>query len=233
MSNENYFPINLPSKCLVYTDVDPSKILIRTFKGKDQELISQLTLANLNKKFLVVINNVIQGIEASKLTSGDGKYVLMWETINSYGNNYPLKMICEFCLQDIEISIDLNTLEKKELPDNFKQPYKVKLSDSVVKLRLLTLGDEVDSFEFGKKGQPTYLYDYALSIVDESMNILDKVEMLRNMDVKDLNKIESFHEQFDHGPDMETNYVCPKCGGEGKVLVPFRLSEFFRFRSRS
>ena len=46
MSAEQYIPIKLPSKGLAYKDVDMSKIKIRTFKAKDEQLIAELNIDN-------------------------------------------------------------------------------------------------------------------------------------------------------------------------------------------
>ena len=43
------------------------------------------------------------------------------------------------------------------------------------------------------------------------------------MDTQDLMVIRAFHDKFNHGPKMETNYACPNCGGTGILPVSFRL----------
>lgn len=231
--DEQYVLLSLPSKCLTYEDTEPDGIKIRTFKGKEQQLVAELTPVNIKKKFLTIISNVIQGIEPQKLTSGDARYIMMWEAINSYTNMYPLKLVCETCLQEVELSIDLGDLDSKELPNDFKQPYEVELSDRKIFLRLLTLEDEVNTLEMIRKGQSSYLYNYALSIVDKDVNIVDRVKMLEEMSTADLGKIEDFHIKFDHGPDLNAKYVCPLCEGEGRVLIPFRLDRLLSFRKES
>lgn len=229
-SREQYIPISLPSKCLIYEDVDADSIRIRPFKGRDEALVAELNLENLKKKFVTIIENVIQGIEAKKLTSGDAKHILFWQAINSYNRDYPIKLVCEHCLQKIQVVCDLGKVNSVELPDNFIQPVEVKLSDRVVNLRLLTVADEIASFDWAKAGKSTYLYSYALSIVDESTDILKKMEMLENMSPADLNEIRKFHVKYEHGPDMEVPYTCPICSYEGKLVLPFRSDELLSFR---
>jgi len=229
-SKEQYIPIILPSKCLTYEDVDTGSIRIRPFKGRDEALVAELTLENLKKKFVTIIENVIQGIKPEKLTSGDAKYILLWEAINSYNQEYPIQIICENCLQKVQIVCDLGKINSVELPDDFNQPVEVKLSDRAVNLRLLTIADEVASFDWAKAGKSTYLYSYVLSIVDEATTILEKIEMLEDMSPADLNEIKKFHTKYEHGPDMKVPYACSLCGYEGKLVLPFRLDEFLSFR---
>jgi len=229
-SREQYIPIILPSKCLTYEGVDTDSVKIRPFKGRDEALVAELTLENLKKKFVTIIKNVIQGIKPEKLTSGDAKYILLWEAINSYTRDYPIQIICENCLQKAQVVCDLGKINSVELLDNFKQPVETKLSDKTVDLRLLTIADEIASFDWAKAGNSTYLYSYALSIVDEDTTILEKIGMLEDMSPKDLNEIKKFHIKYEHGPDMKVPYACPLCGYEGKLVLPFRLDELLSFR---
>jgi len=230
MNEEQFIPIPLPSKCLVYENIDINNIKIRPFKGRDEALIAELTLENLKKKFVAIIENVIQGIEPEKLTSGDAKYIMLWEAINSYNQNYPIRLICENCLQEIEVVGDLGKINSVELPDDFKQPVDVQLSDRTLQLKLFTLGDEIASFDWIKKGKSAYLYSYARSIVGDDTTIIDKIKMLEDMSTADLNKIKEFHIKYDHGPDMEVPYTCSFCDYEGKIVLPFRLDRLLSFR---
>ena len=219
----------LPSRHLVY-DVDPAAISIRVLKGKDEKLIAEMTYENSARKLLSVLKNVLAGIDPEKLTLGDEKYIMLWLTINSYTPVTPLEFVCEGCMQKIQRDINLSELEVKELPEGFKEPYPVKLSEgTVVNLRLLRTGDEIKILDYEKKDSSAWLYRYALSIVDDKVNIVDKVQMLENMNACDLALIRAFHEKYDHGPIMESKYECPKCGFEGVVTVPFRLELFFPF----
>ena len=230
---EQYVPLLLPSKGLTYEDTDMDKIRIRPFKGKDEALIAELALENWKKKFVTIISNVIQGIEPEKLTSGDAKYVMLWEAINSYNQDYPIKLVCENCLQEIQVVGDLGKINSIELPDDFKQPIEIELSGRTIQLRLLTLGNEIASFDWASKGKSAYLYSYALSIVDEKTTIVDKMKLLEDLSTWDLNEIKEFHIKYEHGPDMEVPYTCPLCDYEGKLVLPFRYDRLFSFNKQA
>lgn len=229
MSREQFIPITLPSKCLIYEDVDPNSIKIRPFKGRDEALVAELTLENLKKKFVTIIENVIQGIQPERLTSGDAKYIILWEAINSYTRDYPVEVVCEHCLQKIRVVCDLGKINSVELPDDFVQPVETKLSDRTVNLRLSTIADEIAIFDWTNSGQSAYLYSFALSIVDETTTIPEKLLMLEEMSPADLNEIRKFHKQYEHGPDMEVPYSCSLCNYEGKLVLPFQLDRLLEF----
>lgn len=231
---ENYIPINLPSKCLVYEGINPSDISIRTLKGKDELLIAEMNIENFDKKFLLVLKNVLKGIQPEKLTLGDRLYLAIWLTVNSYMKEYPINYECEKCWEKLECIVDLSKLEIISLPDSFKEPYAIKLpkSEETINLRLLRYEDILKIAEMEKQGTNVFLRRFALSIVDDSKSLFDKESYLENLDVKDIAVIRAFHEKFVHGPKMEIGYECPKCGGTGVMPVPFRIDILFPYGKR-
>jgi hypothetical protein len=195
-------------------------------KGRDEEILAELSLENVKKKLLTLYQNLIQGIDPKLLTAGDEAYIMYWQAINSYSKDFPISMKCPTCLRKIEIVVDLNTLEVKELPDDFSQPCERKLSTGPVKLRLQTIQDEINALDYGSKTKSNYLYNYALCIVDDTIDVIGRVKILEEMSTQDLQVIRDFHTTFSHGPVMESTYTCPKCEDEGEVVVPFRLDRF-------
>lgn len=230
-NNEKWLPLNLPSKCLAYENIDKSKLMIRPLKGKDEKLIAEISGDNFEKKFLIILRNVIQGIDVEKLTLGDRLYIAVWEAMNSYSQKFFLKHECEHCWQSSEYEVDLSQLDIIELPDNYHQPYEIKLPESgeVVKVRLLTVADGIKVDEMDKSGQNVWLYRYALGLVSPDENVFTKVDYLGDLAVSDLAIIRAFHDKFYHGPKMEQKYECPKCGGTGIMPVPFQIKFLFPY----
>jgi len=230
----DFKPIKLPSKCLVYEGVDPDGITIRTLKGKDEKLIAEVTYDNFEKKFLLLLKSIIKGVEPAQLTVGDRLFVLLWETINSYSKDFDVDHTCSECMEKITSTVDLSELDVIELPDNFKEPYEKKLSDdSSVQLRLFRVQDEINIAAYEKSNPSSWLYRFATSLVmfkdEKEVGIWDRVSFLENLGAKDLAAIRSFHNEYAHGPKMEAEYTCSKCGGEGKVPVPFRTEMLFPY----
>jgi len=224
-----FLPINLPSKCIPYEGINPDDITIRAYQGRDAIFLAEINPVNLVQKFLLVLKNVIRGINPEDLTLGDRFYIMIWECINSYMDVVKVSTTCTHCFKEVEVSIDLKELKVTKLPDDFKQPYKVKLpSGKDIKLKLLSIKDEVELEKFEKHSDEGLLFRYAKSIVDDQ-DVLKWIEELRNMPAKDIATIEAFHEKFYHGPDMLAHFICPKCEREDELTIPFRLDFFFPF----
>lgn len=220
-----YVQLSLPSQCLMYKGVDPAAVGIRSLKGKDERIIAEMTRDNLERKFVSVLKNVLTGVDPTKLTLGDRKHILVWLAINSYGPTFNVEFTCDHCLQTVpSYPVDMSTFEVATLPDELELPKKVTLpSGQVVYLRLLTVADEIVLADREKMQQDIWLARYALSLVDQELSIEQKITLLEDMNAADLATIRAFHEKYDHGPIMEADYRCPKCGGVGRMAVPFRI----------
>jgi len=224
-----YFSIQLPSKCKLYPDVQPSKVLIRPFTGKEEKAIADATPQNFDVKFQQILASVVQGIDVNKLTLGDRKYIMLWLVINSYSPKFPVSFECDTCNARLEMDVDLSQMLSEDLPDTYTEPMEIDLpSGNKIKLRLLRVEDELKANALEKSGQNVWLMRYAASIVpdDTKVSVLDRAVSMESMSTKDIAMIRAFHEKYEHGPKMESEYTCGKCGGDGLVAVPFRLQMF-------
>lgn len=227
----NYVPVELPSRCLTY-GVSPDSIKIRTFVGRDEQLLVEMSMGNPKKKLLELFRGIIQGVDPTILTEGDVEFILMWEGINSYSNLYPLKVVCPECLKESKIEVDLTKLEKVMLNPDFKQPYEETLIEGKIWLKLLTLADDIEILNFASNGDSSYLYRYALSIVDDKHDAVTRMQALEMFSPKDLGKIKAFQEKYKHGIKYDYKFNCPKCGEENNIIVPFQLDELIDACSR-
>ena len=225
---DNYVPLALPSKCKMYAGAKPENVKIRTLKGRDEQLIQELNIANAKKKVITLLEAILKGVPVTQLTTGDVKHILLWEVINSYSQTIKLSFTCENCSELVEQNIDMGTINSVELPDDFISPLSVTLSDNhVIKVRLPNLADEIAASEFAAHNNSVYLYSMALTIEDSELkNVMSKMLSLEELPVKDIAKIKEVYKKYEHGPDMLAKYTCSKCGAEGRVLVPFRLEDF-------
>ena len=226
---EKYFELDLPSKLVPYKIDGVSKVEIRMLKGRDEKLIGEFTITNFEKKFKMLLDGVIRGIDPAKLTIGDRFYIVMWLAMNCQSNLYPIELFCEDCFRKTDrYDIDLGSLEKVYLPDGFAEPYPIKLSDgSEVKVRLYRVFDQIQYMDYVQaKGSDDLLFKTAQSLVDD-MDMGKRIAMLEEMPTQDLALIRAFHDKFYHGVKLEAAYTCPKCGGAGRTPVPFRLDILF------
>jgi len=224
MLEELMQPIQLPSKFLPY---DRKEFYMRTFVGADEKYLVSITYDNMERKFADILSRVSKGIDPKDLTIGDRLYCLIWQAIHSYTKDYEVQGVCEHCFETFTTTVDLSSMEVKELPDGYSEPKEVQLpvSKEAVKLRLFRVRDEIEIADYEKVHGESWLYRYALSMVD-SRNVMERVRFLEKLPVKDLAIIRAFHEEYRHGPTMEVTYVCPKCGESGVMPVPFRLDLF-------
>lgn len=219
--------IDLPSKYFLYPGLKPGDISVREIIGKDEELMSEINPTNIEKKFYALLCNVVKGIDPKKLTLGDRMYILLWLSINTHGRMFPVELYCQHCFQQTFQEIDLNDFEIKYL-SGWQEPNIVQLSDGPVEMRLFTVEDEIKSLDYENTGNNSYLYKYALTIINTQKSVSDLVAWLREMPQKDLKLVKEFHTKNAHGPIMVAKYTCASCGGDGRATVPFRIEMLLR-----
>jgi len=225
-----YVPIKLPSRCIPYEGVDPDSIKIRSFVGADSEVMAQVNDSNLYRKFAMIMNRCLQGIEAERLTLGDCVYITLWQAINSYSGKVNLDFVCEHCFKELFKTIDLDKdLDSIDLSDQYKQLNIREIGGKELPLRLLTVKDQELVFERSLQKLPIVLYECALTIENEK-SVEENLEMLRTLPLKEIHKLEAFQDEFNHGPTLLAPYTCDECKQEGKVEVPFRFELFFSFK---
>jgi len=228
MSNlEPFLPISLPSNCRQYL-VNPGEILVRPYIGRDEVYLSEVSPANPDYKYINILKDAVKGIDPGELTLGDRQYIMIWEYIQSYGGFIRESAICSHCLSEVSFKVDLRELDVISIPDDMTFPHDVTLpvSGKVVKLRLLTVNDEIAACNFESSEKNGLIFRCARTMVDDT-NILERIEFLSNLQAMDLAKIRAFHEKFDHGPDMRVKFKCQECGEEDQTSIPFRLDIIF------
>lgn len=230
MQENEYVPLVLPSKGKPYKDFKPEALAIRSMIGRDEKILAEISQENLDKKFNVLVKAVTRGIDPLKLTLGDRKYILLWLIMNTHGKMHVADFFCEHCMQKVSTEIDFSTIENVELPDTFDPVHKVTLEKSgEIWLRLLTVEDEMKATEYEKHFGSAWVYRYALAVVAQETSLAEIVKRLEEMPSADFQVIKAFQEKYDHGPNMEAKYECPKCGGEGLVAVTFRIEHFLPY----
>lgn len=222
--NHQYFPISLPSNGRIYPIQD---ICARPLCGADEVLLAQMSPTNMEQRFLVLLQNVMQGVDPARLTLGDRLYMILWLTISSYTDTLPISYVCSGCFQEVDVEVDLKTMEVITLNDDFKQPYYIKLSDGQeIGLNLLTVNDMVQVERYLLNHEDDHVFKYSLTI-DGPDPIEKKMELYQSLPIKDTAKIRAFQEKFFHGPKMTAIVCCPKCQAKEEVVVPFRFEMLF------
>lgn len=225
----NYVPVKLPSRCKPYEGVNPDNIKIRSFLGKEELIISGITKQNYDKRIVELLESVLQGIDANVLTLGDRLYLLIWEAMNSYGDEKKVAYKCETCGLDLVDGIKLSEIENEEWPEDpaLVYPAEITMSDGKkFTYRLLNNQDSIKISEWEAFGKNSHLYKYALSLSRSGMTLLEITNYLETVPSADLSLIRKMEGSFRHGPILEKKYVCKHCDSEGRIFLPFRL-EFF------
>lgn len=240
ISIQESFP--LPGYTL-YGDKMPKEITLRAMTTVEEKL----RLAGTGYD---VIPQLIQAccldedVDMYELKLFDIQYLMYKLRIVTYGSDYHVKMICPTCGKEMDIHVDLDKLEIKQLPDDFVEPFEIgplPVSGDVLTCKIPTIKEYLDIMKEGKRilsknpnyvGDPTFILNYQSEIVEingerkEPYKIRQYVEQ---MHAKDLRYFDSKYEPMQslYGLDTVVFETCPHCNNEVVFDLPVN-EEFFR-----
>lgn len=236
---------SLPSKGQIYGKAFDPIVKLRSMTVAEE--MKRLTATDNPYK---AMSEIIEACLVTKLPIsvydmclGDYQYLLHKLRVVTYGPNYTLSVVCPFCGQIYENTINLDDLKVNEYDEEINKLLEVKLpvTGKTVRLRLQTPKD-LDNIERKKKEMkkqfpdmkedPTLLLNLETLVymVDgQPVNPATIQNTLKNLPLKDSMVILQRGEKINNriGVDVGLVSKCPNCDRE--VNSTFRFtSEFFR-----
>jgi hypothetical protein len=227
MTEDRFLPVSLPSDGRMYT-TRIQDIRIRSMCGADEVLLAQMNPMNVERKFLELLRRVLTGLYPEQVTFGDRLYLMLWLSINSYAGEVKITNVCPNCLKEYESDVDLRKINVIHLPENFRSPVSLQLSDGPASVNLLTVGDLAEVEKYSMDHEDSTIYKYSRTLWGPGCETPEqKRARYEGLSTKDTAKIRAVQEQYFHGPDMQAQIQCPHCKEEDTIVVPFRLEFLF------
>lgn len=235
----------LPSKGKCYTNmVVPEQVTLRAMNTMDEKIRMASTSPFISTPML--IKNCLVGSEADAITTEDLKFFdlifLMYKLRTvTYGPEYKLKGVyCDNCKREEDITVNLDELKVNYLPDDFVEPFNIKLpmSGDTLGCKLLSARDyeDIQRENERRKSKGMEDSDFILNYVQRIVSINGETTIpalvenyVQEMHAKDLRTFDIEYNKISNGLglDMEYSCQCPDCGAEITFNVPL-VGEFFR-----
>jgi len=218
--------IDVPSKGLFYNLGGDSKIRIRPMTFNDEKKMAagaQTGDPEILNKFL---NECVLNFDIYKLLLMDKISIVLQLRCLSYGSEYDVAITCPECNYQNEIKFDLNTLNIKDVPDEFTNPVEILLPTINKKalVRLPFVGDEplLKNYEL----LASNLWRFINSVDGNSKKtVISKVvEMLPIKDIHAIIKV--IGGAGGYGVDTDIKLACTNCNVHTKVEMPI-TPDFF------
>jgi hypothetical protein len=153
--NQYGFPtevLSLPSKGLLYPEDSPLRsgtIDVKYMTAKEEDILTSQNLITQGVVIERLLQSVIAtpGVKLDDLLIGDKNALMMGTRILGYGKEYPVVIIDPETNQEVETTIDLTTIQEKQVDESLFQNgnnFEFELPNSKRKLgfKLLTHKDE-------------------------------------------------------------------------------------------
>lgn len=237
--NQPYDIIPLPSEGKLYKN-KKGKVKVSYLTAADENILTSPNLLESGDFLEILINRKLlePDLRYKDLIPGDRDAIMIWLRATGYGEMYPVTIFDEYD-KAFDTEIDLTKLQVKKLtvePDaDGLFLFKLPLSGSIVKFKLLNIG-EIDELEelakFLKEEnnliniEGTLLLENQIVEIDGNRNkdyISDFIDTMRIMDSKSLKKYIS---DINCGIDTNVTFRTPG-GGSVTRFLPFTLKFFW------
>jgi len=191
--------VTLPSKGILYKN-GISSVEVDYMTASDENLLSSPELIRKGTVIDELLKRKIKtkDINVSELLNGDKDKIILQLRASSYGQYYDVKVTCPETGNEFEESIDLLTLNEKELtlqPDELMEfTYKLPMSKKTIKFKLLTSGEFDRVIDMAQKQKETYK-----AAVSETITLLLKAQIKEVEGERDRNFISKFVDRMRAG----------------------------------
>lgn len=253
-AKEAKFPteiVDLPSKGLLYPEGHPlrsGKVEMKYMTAKEEDILTSQNLIqkgvviDLLLQSLLISNGEGKRVQYSDLVLGDKNAIMVAARILGYGADYSVEIACAKCSAKQTETIDLASLENKEVPESTAGnifEYILPLSKKTLTYKLLTHGDEenvVNESKRMKKRSLDKLQSYDLTsrlkqiIIavdgdDDKANINNFIE--NQFISRDSLSFRKELERITPDVDMKIHFECDNCGHQDSIDLPMTVDFFW------
>lgn len=241
--------VSLPSKGKYYPQNHPLRdketLEIKFMTAKEEDI---LTSKSLIKKG-IAIDRMLQSLIVEKninvedLLLGDKNALTVAARISGYGSEYEISVTCPSCEEKSKYEFDLSQIEEQQEADLSELPLtynedgtftaQMFKTDATVTFRLLTGRDELEALREQldkkavkeEKNSTSQLKRVIVSVNDQTdRRVINN--FVDNLPVIDAKLLRNLSKAVSPNIDMRQDFICPKCGHEEEVEIPFTV-EFF------
>lgn len=238
--------ISLPSKGLCYPEEHPlskGQLTIKLMTAKEEDI---LTSANLIRKGIHIdklLESVVvePGVKIDDILVGDKSAILVASRVLAFGADYPITITDKYTGEEVEVNVDLSKIEIKELDEsklnrNNEYEFVLPQSNTPIKFKLLTHGDELainkDIEAINKVSQ------YSTEITARYRRIITEVNGNRDLSViadfvtnkllaKDSKTLRKYMNELTPDLNFTFNYTYPSTGETEALAIPFGVDFFY------
>lgn len=234
--------VELPSKGILYAN-GVKEILIDYMTASDENLLSTPELIRKGTVMDELLKRKIktEGIKPSDLLNGDKDKVILQLRASSYGQYYDVKVTCPETGNEFEESVDLLTLNEKELtaiPDQLMEfSFTLPMSKKEVKFKLLSSGEFDKIIDAAQKQKEAYKSQVSEVITlllkgqvkevdgNRDRNFINK--FIDKMRAGDSSALRRYIKSIEPGIDYEYELTSPYTGNKFKATLSFGIDFFY------
>jgi hypothetical protein len=234
--------VDLPSKGKLYTN-GISEVEIDYMTASDENLLSSPELIRKGTVIDELLKRKIktEGIKVSDLLNGDKDKIILQLRASSYGQFYNVKVTCPETGNEFDTSIDLLTLNEKELsqePDELMEfSFLLPMSKKNIKFKILSSGEFDRVLDASQKQKEAYKSQFTETITLLLKSQIKEIEgdrdrtyinkFIDKMRAGDSTALRRHIKSIEPGIDYDYELTSPYTGNKFKATLNFGIDFFY------
>lgn len=242
-------PIKLPSGGRFYDGTNgptDGVIGVRAMTGEEEQILATPRFVRKGMAINMIFQRCIDGdFRAEDLLTVDRTYLLIWLRGISYSPDYDVEVKCPFTEKKFMTTINLNSLDVEECPDDFGPDLNDVLPTTGYRFnyRLSTGKDEQEIQEyrdrrmkmFGDNASDDTLLHRTAMLLNNIEGVEDKKELMtliKHLPISDVAYIRNCVNEPPFGVETGVSVVSPYANEEFEIELPLEANFFFPKRRR-
>jgi hypothetical protein len=244
-----YEPIKLPSLGRFYDGTNgptDGVLRVRPMTGEEEQILATPRFVRKGMAINMIFQRCMEEeFRAEDLLTVDRTYLLIWLRGISYSPDYDVEVKCPFTEKKFMTTINLNTLEVEECPDDYGPDLNDVLPSTGYKFnyRLSTGKDEQEIQEyrdrrmkmFGDNASDDTLLHRTAMLLNNVEGVDDKKELMtliKHLPINDVAFIRNCVNEPPFGVETTVTVVSPYANEEFEIELPLEANFFFPKRRR-
>ena len=244
--------VDLPSKGKDYQEPHPlagvDQVEIRFMTAKEEDILTSRSLLRSGMALNRLIDSLVidKRIKANDLLTGDRNAILVAARITGYGDEYPVRMVCNNCSAASEQTYNISEIRKFRYQDldsvsvsrnSSTGHYETTLPKSgyKVEFKLLTAGDELKNTKKAEQRAKHKLNETAstdilraiLTSINGSVSPVDLSKAVESMPALDARHLRKAYKAANPDVLLQDYYVCTECGHDEEMEIPLSADFFW------
>jgi len=227
--------VDLPSRGKDYQEPHPlagvDQVEIRFMTAKEEDILTSRSLLRSGLALNRLIDSLVidKRIKANDLLTGDRNAILVAARITGYGDEYPVRMVCNNCSAASEQTYNISEIRKFKYQDLDSVSVSRNSSTGYYETTLPKNNKKAEQRAKHKLNETasTDILRAILTSINGSVSPVDLSKAVESMPALDARHLRKAYKAANPDVLLQDYYVCTECGHDEEMEIPLSADFFW------